>query len=69
MIKRHEKYGIASKINHMLRMIRAATTAWMQDNLNRNIIIDNIRHLIQYFDVVEEWRSLNDCEFALRAAY
>jgi hypothetical protein len=50
-------------------MIRAATTAWMQDNLNRNIIIDNIRHLIQYFDVVEEWRSLNDCEFALRAAY
>jgi hypothetical protein len=61
--------GIASKINHRLCMVRAATRAWLKDNIHRNIIRDNIMHVIQYFDAVEEWRILTDCEFALRAAY
>jgi exonuclease III len=57
---------IATRINHRLRMIRAATRAWLKSNTNQKIIRANLGHTILFFDTVEEWRTLNNYEYALR---
>jgi hypothetical protein len=56
--------AIATKLNHRLRMIRAATRAWLKDRMGQKTIRLNIIHTIQYFDAIEEWRNLTDSEFA-----
>jgi hypothetical protein len=58
--------AIATKLNHGLRMIRAATRAWLKDKVSQKTIRLNIIHTIQYFDAIEEWRNLTDYEFAFR---
>jgi hypothetical protein len=58
--------AIATKLNHRLRMIRAATRAWLKDRMGQKTIRFNIIHTIQYFNAIEEWRNLTDYEFAFR---
>jgi hypothetical protein len=58
--------GIATKINHRLWIIRAATRAWVKNKKSQKIVKSNICHTIQFFDAIEEWRSLTNYEFALR---
>jgi hypothetical protein len=58
--------AIATRINHRLRTIRAATRAWLKSNRNQKIIRANLGHTILFFDTVEEWRTLSNYEFALR---
>jgi hypothetical protein len=57
---------IATRLNHRLRMSRAATRAWLKNNRSQKIIRANLGHTILFFDTVEEWRTLNNYEFALR---
>jgi hypothetical protein len=58
--------AIATRINHRLRTIRAATRAWLKNNRNQKIIRANLGHTKLFFDAVEEWRTLSNYEFALR---
>jgi hypothetical protein len=62
--------SIETKINYMLRAIRAAIRAWLKEDKKNKSLAEKIRlntcHVIQYFDAIEEWRNLTDYEFALR---
>jgi hypothetical protein len=59
--------AIATRLNHILCSIRAATRAWLKEQrCNKGRLRANVTHAIQFFDAVEEWRNLSDQEFAFR---
>ena len=57
---------IATRLNHRLRMVRAATRDWAKRQSSRQNILANNEHVVSYFDAVEEWRKLTNGEFHLR---
>jgi hypothetical protein len=58
--------GIATKFNYRLRMVRAATRAWLKAKADHKTFRSNIIHTIHYMDAIEEWRNLTNFEFGFR---
>ena len=56
----------ATRINHGLRLVRAATRAWLKQRASDTTCLTNNMHLKEFLDAVEEWRRLTDGEFRLR---
>jgi hypothetical protein len=58
--------AIATKISHRLRAERASTRSWAKEQKRDNSLLSNAKHVTDYLDAIEEWRRLEDHEFALR---